>query len=345
MMDNNRVETELARWLEMEARIGRLFSNTPSAGRVVLKQKLRHYRLIAHKYRTTANASERYTLAIVLQERRNVEKQLYPNLFVRLLNRFLISPMATNKIAKAEMKAKEMSTHALQDSLRRMGFPELFDRVLEKIGEGHGQFSIPVSHFLDDQIRMDYKVAVAIDGNGRYQTRGFEASLHDRRKPADVKAQFFNGGRLDAINAIEAYHLLSGRSLEKDGKWCQLDFNDRDEKGNYLLKDYRTGQDYDLKQKLELLPIKDNGFDNRQKLVDCLKAGERKETTLVLDGKEVKIFIEANPQFRTLTIYDEHAKKIAMNKRTEPNDLGAVRSMVKFIGEKPNNRKPTKKIS
>ncbi len=344
-MDNNRVETELARWLEMEARIGKLFSNTPSANRVVLQQKLGRYNLLVSKYRATANLSERYTLAIVAQERRSIERQLYPNLLIRLFRRLLTAPILTGRMVKIEEKNMKQNTHMLQEKLQRMGFSDVLEKVQEKIGQGHSQFSVPVSHFMDDQTRMDYKIAVVAHGNGEYHIKGFEAALFDRRKTADIKGRFFEQGQINGVDAIQAFHLLSGRSVEMNGKWCQLDFNDRDENGNYLLKDYRTDQEYDLREKLKNLPLKDFGFDNQQKLVDALKAGERKETTLILNGKEVKIFIEANPQFRTLTLYDEHAKKITMNKPIEPNDLSAVRSMVNRIGEKPNNRKASKKIS
>jgi hypothetical protein len=343
IMDSNRVETELSKWLEVEARIGKLFSNSPTSNKAMLRQKLRQYGLLAYKYRSNANANERYTLDIIAQESRTIERQLYPNLLARLLRRLVVSPILSRRIGQAEIKDGEMNIKTLQDDLRRMGFSDIFDSIREKISEGHGRFSVPVSHFIDNKIRMDYKISITADGNGQHKIKGFEAILHDRRKPADIKGRFFEQSQSNGLNAVQSYHLLSGRSLEMNGKWCQLDFNDRDAHGNYLLKDYRTGLEYDLHEKLKMLAIKDTGFDNRQKLVDGLKEGERKEATLVLNGKEVKIFIEANPQFRTLTIYDEHSKKITMNKPIEPNDLSAVRSLLNGIGEKPNNRKASKK--
>jgi hypothetical protein len=343
-MNQNRVETELAKWLEMEARIGKLFSNAPSASRVVLQQKLLKYNLVLSKYKATANMSERYTLAIINKERRDIEKQLYPNFLLRLFRRLFIVPLATSKIAKVEVKSEELNTHALQETLQRMGFPDLMEKVQEKINQGQSQFTVPVSHFMNDRIRMDYKVAIINDGNGGYQVRGFEASLHDSRKPMDIKARFFEQGQSNGIDNVQAYHLLAGRSLERNGKWSQLDFTDRDENGNYVLKDYRTGPEYDLKEKLELLPIKDLGFDGKLKLVEGLKAGERHEVTFVLDGNEKKFFIEANPQFRTVTLYDEHSKKITFNNHIKPNDLSVVRRALDMLGEKPDSKRNGKKI-
>lgn len=335
---------EVGKWLEIEARIGKLFSNSSTSNRAMLTQKLRQYNLIADRYRTTANASERYTLAILTQERRNIEKQLYPNFLLRMFRRLLIAPVLTSNTARTAVKARELNTDVLKEDLRRMGFSDIFEKVQEKINQGHNQFSIPISIFLDDRIRMDYKVSFAGDGNGGHQIKGFDATLNDQRKPSDNKMQFFEHKRSNGIDAVQAYHLLCGRSLEREGIWCQLDFNDRDEKGNYLLKDYRTGPEYDLMEKLKQLPLKNMDVDEKQKLIGGLKAGERKEVTFVLDGHEKRIYIEANPQFRSLTIYDEHSKKISMNNQGKSHDLSVVYRMANNLEEKPQSKRTGKKI-
>jgi hypothetical protein len=40
--------------------------------------------------------------------------------------------------------------------------------------------------------------------------------------------------------------------------------------------------------------------------------GHRQAVTLHKDGNEQKLFIEANPQFKSINVYDENLKKISL---------------------------------
>lgn len=338
-MDFNRIESEVRNWQDKEARIGKLFSFSPSANRAMLGQKLRYYDLISAKYRRNISSEERYTLAYVLQERRKIERQLYPNLLVRLFRRLLVVPVLNRKTADMEVKKRESNTHALQEDLRRMGFSDLFEKAETKIRKGQESFTIPISYFVDDHHRMDHQVSFARNGNGEYHIHGFEATLHNQRRLSDVKRQFFEHERSGSIDADQAYQLLCGRALEKDGKWIQLDFNDRDEKGNFRIRDYRTGPQYDLIEKLKELPLKPISPEEEKKIVENLKAGERTSVSFSMDGVEKRFYIEANPQFRNITIYDEHSKKIITNNRElRPNDLTIVHK-IQETPEKTSNKR------
>lgn len=338
-MDFNRVESEVRNWQEKETRIGKLFSFSPSANKAILGLKLRHYDLVSAKYRRNISQEERYTLAYVLQERRKIERQLYPNLLVRLLRRLLVVPILNRKTADLEIKKRELNTHALQEDLRRMGFSDLFEKAESKIRQGQDGFTVPVSYFVDDHNRMDHLVSFSRDGNGEYHVNGFEATLHNQRKPSEVKRQFFGREGSDSIDVGQAYQLLCGRSLEIDGKWVQLDFNDRDEKGNFRIRDYRTGPQYDLIEKLKELPLKPISPEEEKKIIENLKAGERTSVSFSMDGVEKRFYIEANPQFRNITIYDKHSKKITMNNRElGPNELAVVHK-IQEMREKSSNKR------
>lgn len=343
-MDFNRIESEVRNWQEKEARIGKLFSFSPSANRAMLGQKLRYYDLISAKYRRNISSEERYILAYVLQERRKIERQLYPNLLVRLFRRLLVVPVLNRKAADMEIKKRELNTHALKGDIRRMGFSDLFEKADSKIRQGHDSFTIPISYFVDDHHRMDHQVSFASNGNGEYHINGFEATLHNQKRPSDVKRQFFAHEGSHSIDADQAYQLLCGRSVESDGKWVQLDFNDRDEKGNFRIRDYRTGPQYDLIEKLKELPLKPISPEEEKKIVENLKAGERTSVSFSMDGVEKRFYIEANPQFRNITIYDEHSKKIAMNNmETKFNDLEVVHKIQK-MHEKSSNKRAGVKV-
>ena len=64
---------------------------------------------------------------------------------------------------------------------------------------------------------------------------------------------------------------------------------------------------------LKQLPLKElTTAEGAEKLLKALINGHRQAVTLDKEGKEQKLFIEANPQFKSINIYDENLKKISM---------------------------------
>jgi len=51
-------------------------------------------------------------------------------------------------------------------------------------------------------------------------------------------------------------------------------------------------------------------------LVAALKSGGCQGVTFIRDGNERRYYIEANPQFRSVNIYDEHFRKITLGTAT-----------------------------
>ena len=53
-----------------------------------------------------------------------------------------------------------------------------------------------------------------------------------------------------------------------------------------------------------------DGGDNEKKLLHSLEKGNIQSVSIEKAGAEVKMFIEANPQYKTVTIYDEQFKRV-----------------------------------
>lgn len=91
----------------------------------------------------------------------------------------------------------------------------------------------------------------------------------------------------------------------------QLDFKDADANGNFRQKHYHENYGYDIEAVLSKHPIKELGNDShKDDLINSLKKGNRQSATFVKDGQEVKQYIEATPQFKTLTLYDANQKRL-----------------------------------
>ena len=78
------------------------------------------------------------------------------------------------------------------------------------------------------------------------------------------------------------------------------------------------------------------------KLKDDLEQGQRASVTFVKDGKEQMYFIEANPQFKSVNIYDEHSRKITLATATGSKAMEATMKVHKQdegAKQTPANRK------
>jgi hypothetical protein len=61
---------------------------------------------------------------------------------------------------------------------------------------------------------------------------------------------------------------------------------------------------------LDKFPIKELAdAEQKEKMLKSLEKGNTTSVTFQKEGKEEKMFIEANPMFKTLTVYDASMKK------------------------------------
>jgi hypothetical protein len=91
----------------------------------------------------------------------------------------------------------------------------------------------------------------------------------------------------------------------------QLDFKDADSNGNFRLNHYHQNYGYDLEAVVSKHPIKElENPSHKEDLMNSLKKGNRQSATFLKDGQEIRQYIEANPQFKTLTLYDADQKRV-----------------------------------
>ncbi|GAA4748983.1 hypothetical protein [Flavisolibacter ginsenosidimutans] len=134
-----------------------------------------------------------------------------------------------------------------------------------------------------------------------------------------LKQTFFIG-KANNITQKEAYNLMSGRAVNKDllnkegqayNAWVQMNFKETDKAGNYLLKQYHQNYGFDLAKELAKHPIKELADEKEKtRLIESLEKGNRQVVTFVKDGSEQKMFIEANPRFKSLTVYDASMQRV-----------------------------------
>ena len=310
----NRVEMELNQWRSREERFSKVFNFSLSGNRSLVKEKLHHYERIGTKYKGTKNIEERFALQMLKQEKNKILKQLYPNVLVRLVRKLIIAPLIDQIAVRKDAKEEEKNNQSLYDQVQRIGFRDLSSKIEQQIKLGHEQFPIPVSYYVNEKERLDHELSFVKDQSGQYQFEAYKTTLQNESKPDEERSQYFKVQQGNSIDTTQAYNLLAGRSIQKEKSWIQLDLNDKDASGNHRIKEFHSGYGYDLEKALQQLPLKElNNKTQADKLKDDLKQGNRLPVTLIKNGNEHRFYIEANPQFKSVNIYDDHSRKITLS--------------------------------
>ncbi|MBX2968229.1 MAG: hypothetical protein KF803_02575 [Cyclobacteriaceae bacterium] len=212
----------------------------------------------------------------------------------------------------------------LKEGLKYLGFGDKLNADLEnKIKEQPAEFKLHLTgEFNKDNIKdkvdytLDFKKS---DQTDMYFLNRYQATLkHD--DPAQEKTQTFYINKNSGITAKEAYNLLSGRAVNKDlttkegqpyNAWLQLEFKEeKDKNDNYKVKQYHAGYGYDLEMVLAKYPIKEQlNPDEKTKVMKSLEKGNLTQVTFAREGGEDKMYIAANPQYKSLDVYDANLQK------------------------------------
>jgi hypothetical protein len=221
----------------------------------------------------------------------------------------------------------EQNLSYLKDNIKYQGFGESLNNELE------------------NQLRKG-AVEFALHYKGEVNKREIEATLHFKRsdssdmyffnkydtrttteKNNETIAQTFYLNKGHGVTLKEAYNLLNGRAVHKelidklDQKyhvWIQLDFTVKDKNGNFERKPYHQNYGYDLKEALSYYPIKEMiKTDDTEKLIRSLEKGNLQMVTLETPGKEIKVFIEANPKYKTVNLYNSKMQRLDKDQSQE----------------------------
>ena len=214
----------------------------------------------------------------------------------------------------------------LKDGLVYMGFGMKLQGELEaKIKEQPKDFQLAIQgeyrRPTGEAEKVDYKLDFRKnESTDMYFFNRYKATLLNDLDPTKEKSQTFYVDKGRGVTAKEAFNLLDGRSVNRDliaknnepyNAWLRLEFSTTDKHGNYEVKKYSPGYGYDLLATLKKYPIKElDSNDSLVKLVSSLEKGNVQAVTFVREGKEEKMHIEANPQYKTLNVYDSDMKKI-----------------------------------
>ncbi|WP_276499355.1 hypothetical protein [Pontibacter litorisediminis] len=208
----------------------------------------------------------------------------------------------------------------LKDELKYTGFGEkLYSALEQQLKQQAPQFQL--------QLQLSYHNSTVdhtlhfrrSDQSDRYFFNKYEATLRSPDLDQDRSHTFYinrNGG----ITTKEAYNLLQGRAVHKElltsenlpyKAWVQLDLKAREPSGNYKVKQYHDNYGFDLDKTLQHFNIKElQDPQQKELLLYSLRKGNQHPITALEEGYEVKRFVEASPQFKTINIYNEQRRPV-----------------------------------
>jgi hypothetical protein len=227
------------------------------------------------------------------------------------------------------MKSEHLNS--LQDDMKYLGFGDnaLLDQQLkEQILKGIEGFELYTDAYFDEDTRLEVKLYFRRSAKeDRYFFNKYDALLIYPEESVKNKAQTFYVHLGKGVTFKESFNLLQGRSVyknminlegEKYKAWLKLDFGAKDLHDNHKVKQFGTRYGYELEKVLEKYPIRE--LQDEKTKADLYRSLQRGNLQLVnfdKAAKSEKMYIEANPMFKTINIYP-HVVKPAKKAGSEP---------------------------
>ena len=236
----------------------------------------------------------------------------------------------------------------LRNQVKFTGFGEgLENELKERMQKQAPQFILlHQGNFAKDEIISTLHFRKS-DQSDMYFFNKYDLTLKQENKP-EVITQTFYLNKDRNITLKEAYNLMSGRAVNKDltnkegqvyNAWVQMDFKQTDNNGNYKLKQFHQNYGYDLDYALAKHPIKELGNEqDKARLLESLHKGNRQSVTFLQNGNEQKHFIEANPQFKSINIYDSNMQRLGSRQTKDEKQAQGESNTVKNSTQKEKQK-------
>ncbi len=236
----------------------------------------------------------------------------------------------------------------LSDNLKYMGFGENLKTGLEKnLNEGKADFQLHYKAEINKkpfEVTMNFRKSETTD---MYFFNNYHASLEKGKDEKAEQTFYLNKGK--GVTGKEAFNLLDGRSVHKDlvtkegqpyKAWMKLDFENKDKNNNFEVKQFHEKYGFDLKAAVEKFPITDLKEPDKEKaLMQSLQKGNVQSVTIEKDGSSHKMFIEADPQFKKVNLYDSNMKLVAKESIEIYQSVGKTEASLAVKEELGNDKK------
>lgn len=220
----------------------------------------------------------------------------------------------------------EKNLEYLKDNLKYLGFGEKQNDALEAhLKEGRESFQLTYSAEVNKKPFEAVLQFRKSENSEMYFLNSYRSTLERTNGEKMEQTFYLNKGK--GVTAKEAYNLLEGRSVHKEltaknsesyKAWIKLDFDSKDKNNNYEVKQYHENYGYNLRQSVEKFGVTElDGGEKEKALLQSLQKGNLQSVTIGLNGDSQKMFIEANPQYKTINLYNDKMERLNQGQRQE----------------------------
>ena len=245
----------------------------------------------------------------------------------------------------------EQNLEYLKDNIKYMGFGEKQSEVLaQHLQEGKESFQL---NFSAEVNKKPFEASLQFrksDNSDMYFFNSYNASLQRSNREKMNQTFYLNKGK--GVTAKEAYNLLEGRAVFKElsnkagepyKAWIQLDFDNKDKNNNNEVKQYHENYGYDLKAAVGKFAVAElDGGEKEKALLQSLQKGNIQSVTIEVNGKSQKMFVEANPQYKTINLYDGQMKRLGQEQRLDIQEKRPVKQFKEEQGMKEDKEQEVK---
>lgn len=207
----------------------------------------------------------------------------------------------------------------LTEKLKYTGFEDKLNAKLkEEIKSGKESFNLGLSMEIEGKtmdVDLHFKKSAISE---RYFFNKFDASLRNENPELEPKRHTFYQNQ--GVTAKEAFNLLEGRAVYKSltdsekepyQAWLQLDLTKKEDNNNFQVNQYHEKYGFNLEEALKKLPIKELKDDTRTEwMIRSLQKGNTYPVVMERKGMEEVMFVEANPKFKSINVYDANMNSI-----------------------------------
>lgn len=201
----------------------------------------------------------------------------------------------------------------LTERLKYTGFEDKLNKELEKqIKAKNPAFTLPHQMEIEGK-KVDFQLHFKkSEINDRYFYNKVDVTVQNNNPELEGKSHSFYQNQ--GITAKESFNLLEGRPVfktfldadkEQYNAWIQLDLSKKDERNNFPVQQFHEKYGFDLEAKLKELPIKELEDETKKGwILKSLQKGNQYPVSMERNGLEEIMFVEANPKFKSINVYD-----------------------------------------
>ena len=309
----NRVLLAFKAWEDRKKEMEPLLKAGAGDERMLRQLQLDHLRQAQHQLRRTARPDEQPFTALLSNHIRKLEKQQYPNLFVRMLvrlkDRWVDGPAYLKR--QEQQRAQNMSD--LKKQLDATGFGYLSGKLENYLSADLIKVEVPLEARVNDHKGLKYGLQFEKDPYGSFQLDRIACSIYKDGHLA--RANVIEVNEWPGVKANQLYHLLEGRAVRQTHQDAQ-----GGEKSNWVvfgedgLQQCGTSNEFDVRKLLEGMPAITM---NKDDLVRYLEQGQVIDARWKQGRDYQGISLEADPANQRLKMLDDNKQPVTPQQLNE----------------------------